>query len=69
MTDADLIATFLAKNEPTVVPMGARTMSNSQMKRAIGWEPDVVVKREPKIYEVIGSNGKTYYHNEQGEWL
>lgn len=41
-TDADLIAAFLAKRSVTVVPAGERTMTNAQLKSAIGYEPDTV---------------------------
>jgi len=45
MTDDDLIRAFLATNAVTRVETGARTMTSSQMRRAIGWEPDVVMKK------------------------
>ena len=67
----DLVAEFLAKKAPTVIPTGERTMGNAQMKKAVGYEPDVVrtVEPERKIYEVIDHAGRSFFHNEQGEWL
>lgn len=45
MTDDDLIRAYLATNTVTRVEPGARTMTSSQMRRALGWEPDVVMKK------------------------
>lgn len=67
-TDADLIAAFLAKRSVTVVPTGARTMTNADMKRAIGYEPDTVrrVEQGARIasYDHLG---RAVYVNELGE--
>lgn len=69
--DAELIAAFLASKKVTLVEVGVRTMSNNDMKRAVGWEPTVVktVEPEAKIYEVIDHAGRSFFHNEEGEWL
>jgi hypothetical protein len=45
MTDDELIRAYLATNTVTRVEPGARTMTSSQMRRALGWEPDVVMKK------------------------
>ena len=42
MSDADLIAAFLAKNNVTKVETGARTMSEREMYRATGYESETV---------------------------
>lgn len=70
-TTEQLIAEFIASKQVTVVPVGARTMSNQDMKKAVGWEPTVVktVEPEAKIYEVIDHAGRSFFHNEEGEWL
>ena len=67
-TDADLIAAFLATRGATKCEPGARTMTNADMKRAIGYEPDVVrtVERGARIasYDHLG---RAVYVNEEGE--
>ena len=71
MTDyKDQVAAFLANGgQITKVEAGAQALTKDQMKAALGWEPNTVRKPTPVIHEVIGSNGKSYYHNAEGEWL
>jgi hypothetical protein len=46
MNDKDLIAKFIAERGVTRVPMGVRTMTERQMKEAIGYEPETMPKFE-----------------------
>ena len=46
MEDKDLIASFLANKGATVVPAGATTMTPTQMKRKLGYEPEKTYRFE-----------------------
>lgn len=59
MSDADLIAAFLAKNSVTRVPEGARSLTDHQIKFACGYEPTRAYKYEALLMGEDGSEFAT----------
>ena len=67
MTDAEMIAEFLARKGATCVAEGARAMTSHDMRNAV--RGDHTTPDNARIHVVIDHAGREFYHNDEGEWL
>jgi len=79
MTDADLIAAFVAKNGTTKIADGARATTPGEMRRAVNGETIASQRAAREDREdlarfnerrcVIDHAGREFWQNGHGEWL